>query len=58
MGQMGKSFHPKGLRRLGAKKYIQILENFGSEMWMEVDIHYESMDEGDYSKIHSPKLPH
>jgi 5'-3' exonuclease len=58
LGQMGKSCHPKGLRGLGAKKYIQILDRFGGKVWMEIDIHYESVDKGDFSKIHSPNLPH
>ena len=58
MGKMGKGCYPKGLMGLGFKKYLQILDSIGSKVWMEADIHFESVDEGDYSKIHSPKLPH
>ena len=58
LGEMGKGCHPKGFRGLGVKKYIQVLDNAGSKVWMEADIHFESVDECDYSKIHSTKLPH
>ena len=56
MGKMGKGCYPKGLWGLGFQKYPQILNSAGNKVWMEDDIHFEFVDEGDYSKIHSSKL--